>query len=141
LGKHPESGKKVVVNIGRFGPYIQHEKDFRSVPKSDDIFTVTLERALEVLAQPKSAGRGALRDLGVHPDDGKPITVHSGRYGPYVKHSKVNATLPKDVTPEEITFDQAVNLIAARASKTSAAPARKTGKPKKATGAKLKKAA
>jgi DNA topoisomerase I len=141
LGKHPESGKKVVVNIGRFGPYIQHEKDFRSVPKSDDIFTVTLERALEVLAQPKSAGRGALRDLGVHPDDGKPITVHSGRYGPYVKHGKVNATLPKDVTPEEITFDQAVNLIAARASKTSAAPARKTGKPKKATGAKLKKAA
>jgi DNA topoisomerase I len=125
LGVHPESGKNVVVNIGRFGPYIQHDGEFRSVPKADNVFDIELVRALEVLAQPKAAGRGALRQLGTDPADNQPITVHSGRYGPYVKHGKTNATLPADVTPDTVTLEQALELLAAKSRKGGGAKAAK----------------
>ena len=134
LGMHPESGKKVIVNNGRFGPYIQHEKEFRSIPKSDDIFTIDFARALEIMAQPKSAGRAgatALKTLGVHPDDEQNISVFSGQYGPYVKHGKINATIPAELTPDTITLEQAINLLEAKA--------RKPGRPKRATKATAKK--
>ena len=135
LGMHPESGKKVIVNNGRFGPYIQHEKEFRSIPKADDIFTIELARALEILAQPKSVGRAgatALKVLGAHPDDQQNVSVYSGQYGPYVKHGKLNATIPPELTPDTITLEQAINLLEAKAGKP--------GKPKRATKATAKKA-
>jgi len=95
------------------------------------VYEIDLPRALEVLAMER-APRGAdsaasiLKELGAHPDDGKPITVRSGRYGPYVKHGTTNATLPRDITPEEITLDDALGLIAARVAKGPAKkPARK----------------
>ena len=116
LGDHPETGKKVIVNIGRFGPYIGHDGKFKSIPRSDSVFTIELERAVALLAEARTSNT-VLRELGVHPDDQKPVDVCSGRYGPYVRHGKVNATLPKDTTPEEITLEEGLTLLAARVAK------------------------
>ncbi len=131
VGHHPVTGLPIIANNGRFGPYLLHDGKFKSIPKSDSVYDIDLPRALEVLAMER-APRGAdsaasvLKDLGAHPEDGKPITVRSGRYGPYVKHGTTNATLPKDITPEEITLDEALALIAARVAKGPAKkPARK----------------
>jgi DNA topoisomerase I len=117
LGKHPETGKAIQAGIGRFGPFVVHEKDFRSLTPGDDVYTVGLERALELLAEPKQRGGSAqaLRDVGPHPADGESILLYAGRYGPYVKHGGVNASLPKDADPEALTVDEAVQLLAARA--------------------------
>jgi DNA topoisomerase-1 len=134
VGIHPETRLPIVANNGRFGPYLLHDGKFKSIPKADSVYDIDLPRALEVLAMER-APRGAdsaavLKTLGPHPDDGKDITVRSGRYGPYVKHGSTNATLPKDITPEEITLDDAIGLIAARVAKGPAKkPARKAAKP------------
>ena len=117
LGAHPETGKKVVVNIGRFGPYIGHDGAFKSIPKADSIFTISLTRALDLLAQKRESSTTVLRDLGVHPADDKPIEVCDGRYGAYVRHGKINATLPKELTVDAVTLPQALELLAARAAK------------------------
>lgn len=127
LGTHPESGKPVKVGIGRFGPYVVHETSFASLKKDDDVLRIGLERALELLAEKSSrAGRGraggsgtvgAIAILGPHPDDGEPVAVMPGRYGPYVKHGKTNATLPKDMEPDKVTMEQAVALLAAKAGR------------------------
>jgi len=134
VGIHPETGLPIVANNGRFGPYLLHDSKFKSIPKTDSVYMIDLPRALEVLVMEREA-RGAdsaaslLKNLGPHPDDGKDITVRSGRYGPYVKHGATNATLPKDITPEEITVDEALSLIAARVAK---GPAKKPVKKKAA---------
>ncbi|MEW6562187.1 MAG: type I DNA topoisomerase [Pseudomonadota bacterium] len=131
LGAHPETGKKVVVNIGRFGPYIGHDGKFKSIPKADSIFTIQLDRAVELLSQAK-AGNQVLRTLGEHPSDQQPVEVCSGRYGPYVRHSKVNATLPKDVSPDDVTLEEALQLIANKAEKSPALKKRAAAPKKKA---------
>ncbi len=118
LGPHPETGEMVICNKGRFGPYVGHQKDFRSLKKEDDPSTVTLERALELLSQPKGGrGRGAkktvLKELGKN-DKGKEIQVLDGRYGPYVSDGKVNATLPKGSDPKDVTLEKALELIDAK---------------------------
>ena len=129
VGTHPETGKKVIVNIGRFGPYIGHDGKFKSIPRSDSIFDIKLDRAVELLAQAKTGGNTVLRTLGEHPDDKAPVDVCSGRYGPYVRHGKVNATLPKDVSPEAVTLDEALVLIAAKAAKEGSGKAKTVKKP------------
>ncbi|MDO8312366.1 MAG: DNA topoisomerase, partial [Sideroxyarcus sp.] len=129
LGLHPESGKKVIVNIGRFGPYIGHDGKFKSIPRSDSIFDIGLDRAVELLAQAKTGGNTVLRTLGEHPDDKAPVEICSGRYGPYARHGKVNATLPKDVTPEAVTLEEALELIAAKAAKGGTGKAKTARKP------------
>ncbi len=116
LGEHPETGKKVVVNIGRFGPYIAHDAKFKSIPRSDNILTLKLDRAVELLAQAR-AGNAVLRELGPHPEDQAPVSICEGRYGPYVKHGKINASLPKDMTPEAMTLEEGLALLAARIAK------------------------
>ncbi len=116
LGAHPETGKKVIVNIGRFGPYIGHDGKFKSIPRSDNIFEIRMDRAVELLAQARD-GATVLRVVGDHPDDKASVEICSGRYGPYARHGKINATLPKDVSPEEITLEEALELIAAKAAK------------------------
>jgi DNA topoisomerase-1 len=126
---HPETGKKVVANVGRFGPYLQHDGEFRSVPKTEDVYTIALARALEIMAQPKSAARGSLRTVGKHPEDGAAITLHSGRYGNYVKHGKVNATLPDGTDLDTLSLEEAVALLNARIAATST---KKVAKPAKA---------
>jgi len=134
VGHHPVTGLPIVANNGRFGPYLLHDGKFKSIPKADSVYEIDLPRALEVLAmerEPRGADSAAslLKTLGPHPEDGKDITVRSGRYGPYVKHGSTNATLPKDITPEEITLDEALALIAARVAK---GPAKKPVKKKAA---------
>ena len=135
LGLHPESGKKIIVNIGRFGPYVGHDGKFKSIPKGDSVFTIQLDRAVALLAEARTSNT-VLRELGVHPDDQKPVEVCNGRYGPYVRHGKVNATLPKDVSPEEITLQEGLTLLAERAAKgpslKKATAKKKTAAPKKA---------
>ena len=132
IGAHPETGKKIIVNIGRFGPYIGHDGKFKSIPRGDSVFTIHLERALELLAQARTSNV-VLRELGEHPDDKKPVDVCNGRYGPYVRHGKVNATLPKDISPEEVTLEEGIALLAARVAKGPAlkkTTARKKAAPK-----------
>jgi DNA topoisomerase-1 len=131
LGSHPVSGKKVIVNIGRFGPYIGHDGKFKSIPRADSIFDISLDRAVELLAQARE-GNTVLRVLGDHPDDKASVEICSGRYGPYVRHGKINATLPKGVSPDAITLEEALELIAAKVAKgpTSKKPAARTTKAK-----------
>ncbi len=148
LGTHPETGKKIVANIGRFGPYVNHDGKFKSIPRSDSVFDIDLHRAVELLAQAAS-GPAPLKELGEHPTAGGAVAVYSGRYGPYVQHGKIRATLSKSQEPESLTMEEAVELIAAKAAKE--APAKKTAagktsaakKPavKKSAGATAKKAA
>lgn len=146
LGMHPDTGKLIQANQGRFGPYIvvdpDGEKEYRSLKSGDDLYTITLERALEILAQPKSTrGRSkkqALRVLGNHPDDDQPVQVFDGPYGPYVNHGKVNASLPEGKTVEDVTLEQALPLLAEKAPKRkttrkSASAAKKTSTSKKTT--------
>ncbi|HEY4135082.1 MAG TPA: type I DNA topoisomerase [Alphaproteobacteria bacterium] len=120
VGTHPEDGKVVKAGIGRFGPYIQHDKVYASIPPDEDVLSVGLNRAVDLLAEKvKRGGRGdaALREIGLHPSDEKPITLHKGRYGLYVKHGKINATLPGDADPETFGLDASIALLAARAAK------------------------
>jgi DNA topoisomerase-1 len=120
IGTHPEDGLPVEAAIGRFGPYVKHGSTYANLPDVEDVFTIGMNRAVEVLAQKASRGRATgaapapLRELGAHPDGGA-VQVMAGRYGPYVKWEKVNATLPKDVAPEAVTLEQALELIAAKA--------------------------
>ena len=145
LGDHPESGKEIEANIGRFGPYVKHDGMFKSIPKAESVHDITLTRAVELLAEKKAAGGGG-RSLGEHPEDNRSVAVHSGRYGPYVKYGKVNATIPASIDPEKITLDEALELLSAKTAK-SGKPAKskkpvkseKTEKPEKPTKSKAKK--
>ena len=132
LGAHPETAKKVVANIGRFGPYVNHDGQFKSIPKDENVFDISLERAVALLKEPKSpGGRGALRVLGKHPEDGQAVALYSGKYGPYVKHGKVNATLPDKDAIDSISLEEALALLAAKAKGKGKKPA-KGGRMKKA---------
>jgi len=145
LGHHPESGCPVKVGLGRFGPYVVHDqgkegKDYRSLKAEDDLFTITLERALELLAQPKgrrgrsSKAKQALRELGAHPQDNEPVNVYDGPYGPYIKHGKTNVSVPKEQPVEELTLEQALELLA-----TKEPAAKSTGKRSSSKSAAAKK--
>jgi len=131
VGPHPEDGVLIEAGIGRFGPYVKHGSTYANLREADEVFTIGMNRAVEVLAQKAARGPGRtaaapLRELGEHPDGG-PIAVMAGRYGPYVKWSKVNATLPKGVEPEAISLEQALELIAAKAGSGKKPAARKAG--------------
>ena len=143
LGAHPESGKKVNAAIGRFGPYVSHDGQFKSIPKDENVFDIGLERAVALLKEPKVfSARGALKVLGKHPDDNQSVALYSGRYGAYVKHGKVNATLPDQGAIDSITLAEALELLAARSKKGSSKggfKAKPKGKP--AAKGKVKKAA
>ncbi|MCZ6589270.1 MAG: type I DNA topoisomerase [Alphaproteobacteria bacterium] len=120
IGPHPEDGVVIQAGLGRFGPYVKHDTSYASLPEPLDVLTIGLNHAVTLLAEKgKSRGRGAkvLRELGNHPDDDKPVAIYDGRYGPYVKHGKINATVPKDRDLESLTLDEAVVLIAERAAK------------------------
>jgi len=139
LGQHPETGKKIVANIGRFGPYVNHDGKFKSIPKTESVFSIDLEGAVKLLAA--AGGPAPLADLGEHPSGEGRIEVFSGRFGPYVQHNGIRATLPKSVTPEELTVEQALELLAEKAAKDGGkasgkkAPAKKSAA-KKTTASK-----
>lgn len=133
LGQHPETGKKIVANIGRFGPYVNHDGKFKSIPKSDSVFDIDMPRAVELLAQ-ANAGPAPIKELGAHPTEEGTIAIYSGRFGPYVQHGKLRATLPKSQEPESLTMEQALELLSAKAAKD--APAKKTKATSKASAKK-----
>jgi DNA topoisomerase-1 len=117
VGLHPETGKPIVAGIGRFGPYLKHDEVYQSLKGDDDVLTIGLNRAVVVLKEAKPK-RQKGRELGKHPEDNAPVTIHDGKYGPYVAHHKLKASLPKDATAETYTLDEAVALLAARAEAT-----------------------
>jgi DNA topoisomerase-1 len=130
VGRHPESGEPIIANNGRYGPYVQHGKTYANLETGDDVLTVGLNRAVTLIAEKiANPGRGRRfggdpgRALGDHPRKGGPIVAKKGRYGPYVSHDGINATLPPDKTPETVTLEEAAALIDARAE--SGAPTKR----------------
>ncbi len=142
LGQHPETGKKIVANIGRFGPYVNHDGKFKSIPKSESVFSIDNAGAVALLAA-ANTGPAPIADLGAHPSGEGRVEVYAGRYGPYVQHAKIRATLPKSVAPEELTLEEALALLTEKEAKgtpakksfakktTSKKPAAKKAKTKK----------
>jgi DNA topoisomerase-1 len=135
VGVDPESGDEITAQNGRYGPYLKKGTDSRTLPSEEAMFTVTLDEAIEIYKQPKR-GRGRtatppLRELGDDPNSGKPIHVKDGRFGPYVTDGETNRTLPRDVTPESVTAEQAIELLAEKRAqgpakkRTTRAPAKK----------------
>jgi DNA topoisomerase-1 len=121
IGEHPETGEMISAGLGRFGPYLKVGSAYTSLGPDEDILSIGLNRAVTVIKEKPPKQRGAavtaLRELGAHPEDGNPVSLFKGRYGPYVKHGRVNASLPKTETEESITLEKAVELLAARAAK------------------------
>jgi DNA topoisomerase-1 len=144
LGEHPESGKDIKAGIGRFGPYVVHDGDFRAIPKTESVFEIDYDKAVELLNQPKR-GRGAaaaLKELGKHPQTGDEVGVYDGRYGPYVKVGSVNASLPEGLNPKDVTLDRAIEILAPKLTKKLEKAAKKKAKTKKKkTAKKTKKSA
>ena len=148
VGKNPEDGEPILAGIGRFGPYVQHGKTYANLDSSEDVLTIGLNRAVTLIAEKRAnPGKGRRfgadpgRSLGDHPQRGGAILVKKGRYGPYVTNNGINATIPDNQNPEEITLDDAVALIEARAEKTGAKPAPRRKGPRKADARVAKPAA
>ncbi|MFG1298969.1 type I DNA topoisomerase [Xanthobacter sp. V3C-3] len=132
IGRHPDDQEPILAGIGRYGPYVQHGRIYANLEDGDDVLAVGLNRAVALIAEKQSKGRGgrgaatAGRTLGDHPVHGGPITVRAGRFGPYVNHGKINATLPKSVDPEALTLADAVTIIDAKAATSPAKAPKKT---------------
>ena len=124
IGEHPEDGNQIISALGRFGPYIKHNKTYVSLKDPEDMFNLGMNRAVELIADKiANPGRRAnsatvLKELGKHPESNIAITIMSGRYGPYIKYEKINATLPKNKNPEDITLETALEYINAKISKS-----------------------
>ncbi|MAO81343.1 type I DNA topoisomerase [uncultured Nocardioides sp.] len=129
VGEDPESGDEITAQNGRYGPYLKKGSDSRSLTSEDQLFTITLDEALRIYAQPKQRGRAAaappLKELGNDPVSGQPVVVKSGRFGEYVTDGEYNATLRKDDTVEDLTLERAAELLAERRAR---GPAKKTAK-------------
>lgn len=155
VGLHPETGKPISAGLGRYGPFVLHDGTYANLESMEEVFTVGLNRAVAVLAEKAKGGKGrfqrtkakVLKDLGEHPQEGGKIEVLEGRYGPYVSHNKINATLPKGQEPEAVTLELAIDLLAERAKKKPAArkaakkPAKEAAAKKPAAKKPAKKAA
>ncbi|MGC1308584.1 MAG: type I DNA topoisomerase [Phormidesmis sp.] len=153
LGVHPTTGNNIKASLGRFGPYVVHTKgredgkdDYRSIKGDDDVLTIGLERAVEMLAQPKATrGRKSVTpiyEIGKHPADEEPINVYDGPYGQYIKHGKVNVSVPEGKKPEEVTVEEAVALLEEKggaAKKKKKTTKKSTAKKKTTTKASTKK--
>jgi DNA topoisomerase I len=121
VGKHPNDGEPIIAGIGRFGPYVQHGKTYANLSADEDVLTIGLNRAVTLIEEKNARGprkggprASAGRNIGEHPDKGGPVLVKSGRYGPYVSHAGVNATLPSDLAPESVSLEQGLELLRAR---------------------------
>ncbi len=147
VGRHPEDGEPIRAANGRFGPYVQHGKTYANLEPGDDVFHIGLNRAVTLIAEKiakgprRRFGADPGRPLGDHPTKGGPIAAKNGRYGPYVSHNGVNATLPADKTPDSITLEEAAALIDARSERNAPAPharPRKAKRPSPGTARHLK---
>ncbi|MEL6854870.1 MAG: type I DNA topoisomerase, partial [Cyanobacteria bacterium J06607_13] len=150
LGVHPATGNNIKASLGRFGPYVVHTKgredgkdDYRSIKGDDDVLTITLDRALEMIAQPK-AGRGRkaatpIHEIGKHPVDEEPVNVYDGPYGPYIKHGKVNVSVPEGKKPQEVSLEEAVALLKEKGGEVKKKTTKKKSTTKKKTTKKTAK--
>ncbi len=145
VGQHPETGKTISAGLGRYGPFVLHDGTYANLESMEDVFSVGINRAVVLLDEKAKSGKGrfqrqkanVLKELGEHPDEGGKIQVLEGRYGPYVSHNKVNATLPKGTEPTELSLEKALELLAEKAKKK---PAKKAAKKPAAKKAAAKKA-
>ena len=144
VGVSPDDGKPILAGLGKYGPYVQHDKTYASLANIDEAFEVGLNRAITLIAEKRAGGpRGrngataaALKELGDHPETGKPVRILAGRFGPYIKHEDVNANVPRGKDPQDVTLEEAVGLLAERAAKGGGAkknPVRKAAAPKPLT--------
>ena len=137
IGPHPEDGETISAGIGRYGPYVVHGRTFASLQEVDEVWDVGLNRAVTLIEEKKaSRGRGrnsatVLKDLGKHPGDDAPVQILDGRYGPYVKWGKINATIPKGQDPQDVNIDMALEYIAEKEAKSGKKPKRKAPAKKK----------
>ena len=149
VGIHPEDNAVILAGIGRYGPYVQHSGTYANLESAEEVFEVGLNRAVTVLAEKRAGGgrgRGrteaaALKDLGVHPETGKPVKVLSGRFGPYIKHGDTNANVPKGSEPSDLTLEEAVRLLAEREAKGGGKKKKAPAKVKAEKAAPVKKVA
>jgi DNA topoisomerase-1 len=144
VGPHPEDGEMIEAGLGRYGPFVKHGKTYANLANIDEVFEVGLNRAVTLIAEKIANPRGrkaatALKELGAHPETGDPVNVMDGRYGPYIKHQKTNATLPSGTDPQSMTLEQALELVAAKEKRP--AKKKKAAKKKTAKKATAKKAA
>ncbi|MFA7431106.1 MAG: type I DNA topoisomerase, partial [Rhodospirillaceae bacterium] len=120
IGTHPEDQQMILAGIGRFGPYIKHGDQYVNL-KEDDVLEIGMNRAVELLATSQRKAKTPAKELGPHPADQKPVTLHDGRFGPYVEHNRLRATLPKTMDKDAVTLEQAVEILTAKAGKSPAA--------------------
>jgi len=132
IGAHPDDGKPITAGIGRYGPYVKHGSTYRSLTEGDDVLTIGLNRAVALIAEAPAGRQSAGRQLGEHPEDGKVVSQGKGRFGPYVKHGKLYATIPAEIDPETVTLEQALDLLKAQAEKKAAKGGGKKATTKKA---------
>jgi DNA topoisomerase-1 len=129
IGLHPDKGEMITAGIGRFGPYLKLGAQYKNLSPEEDVLSIGLNRAVDLFAdaggEAGGGTRGVLRTLGEHPADKKPVTLNKGRFGPYVRHGSVMASLSKKQSPDDLTLDEAVVLLAAKAA---AGPAKGGGR-------------
>ena len=116
IGKHPDNGSDITINSGRFGPYLKCENKSARLENIDELFTIGLNRAITLIAEAKPGriSSSLIKDLGEHPDDKKPVRIMKGQYGPYIKYKSLNATIPEEKDPSELTMEDALILIEKR---------------------------
>ena len=116
IGQHPENGKDITINSGRFGPYLKCDNKSARLDNVDDLFTIGLNRAVTLIAEAKPGriSSSLIKDLGEHPEDKKPVRIMKGQYGPYIKYKSLNATIPEEKDPTELTMEEALILIEKR---------------------------
>jgi DNA topoisomerase-1 len=149
IGVHPDKGEMITAGIGRFGPYLKLGPRYKNLGQEEDVLTIGLNRAVDLLADDGGAAggaRGLLRAMGEHPADKKPITLNKGRFGPYVRHGSVMASLSKKQSPDDLTLEQAIELLTAKAAAGPAkggkfGKAKPAAKPTKAKAAPKRKSA
>jgi DNA topoisomerase I len=139
LGEDPDTGKPVRAGLGRFGPYVVRDRTFASIASADQLFTISLAEAMQLIRDKESGKKAALADVGEHPQTGQLLQVFKGRYGPYVSDGKLHASLPKDREPDSVTVDEAVAWLIQAAERKGARPARKKTAKKAATKKTTKK--
>ena len=116
LGKNPENDKDITINVGRFGPYLKCENKSARIENVDELFVIGLNRAISLIAEAKPGriSSSIIKDLGEHPEDKKPVRIMKGQYGPYIKYKSLNATIPEEKDPTELTMEEALILIEKR---------------------------
>ena len=116
LGVNPENQKDIILNTGRFGPYLKCENKSARIENVEEIFSIGLNRAIILIAEAKPGRMSAsiIKDLGEHPEDKKPVRVMKGKYGPYIKYKSLNATVPEEKDPLELNMEEAIILIEKR---------------------------